>query len=171
MMHQILSVVYLVLFCLFLLAGIVMVPFTLPGTWMIALGAVLFSLVRDYKASSDWVVIAIVVGLALLGEIVELATSAFGAKKEHVPTGAVVCSLIGGLVGAIIGVPVFLIGALLGLLIGTFLGAFLYSLVKKGNVAEALSQALVILASRVVAIFAKTSVAVCMAVYLLFKVF
>lgn len=171
MLHTTLSITYQVLLCLFLTAGVVMVPFTLPGTWVIAVAALLYSLVRDFQASSDWVVIGILVGLALVGEGIEFLTGTLGAKRENVPTGAIVCSMIGGIVGAIIGVPVFLVGALLGLLLGTFLGALIYCLVKDGHVRQALRHSWSILTSRVVSIFAKTSVAIGMAVYVLFKVF
>jgi uncharacterized protein len=171
MAHQILSVTYQVLLCLFLLAGVVMVPFTLPGTWVIVLAALLYSLVKDYHIVGDWKVLLVLIIMAVAGEVVEFVTGALGAKKADVPTGAVVCSMIGGILGAVIGVPVFLIGALLGLLIGTFLGAFIYQLIKDGQVRVALKDSFVVLTSRVIAIFAKTAIAVGMAIYLLWMTF
>src|SRR5262245_53268118 len=107
MTHQILSVTYQVVLCLLTVGGIVLVLFTLPGTWVIAAAALLYSLVRDFQASSDWVVIVWLVVLALIGEAIEFATGTLGPKKVEVPTGAIVCSIIGGIVGAIVGVPVF----------------------------------------------------------------
>jgi uncharacterized protein YqgC (DUF456 family) len=171
MAHQILSITYQVVLCLLLVGGVVMVFFTLPGTWLIAVAAFLYSLVRDFDTSSDWIVIAWLAGLALIGEIVEFATGTLGPKKVQVPTGAIVCSIIGGIVGAIIGVPVFLIGAVLGLLIGTFLGALAYTLIKDGQIRAALRHAAAVLTSRVISIFAKASIAVGMVVYLLISVF
>jgi hypothetical protein len=170
-MHSVLSVTYQVLLCLLLAGGVAMVLFTLPGTWLIAVAAFLYSLVRDFDASSDWIVLVWLAVLALIGEVVEFVASTLGPKKVEVPTGAIVCSIIGGIIGAIIGVPVFLIGAVLGLLIGTFLGALVYTLVKDGRVRVALRHAWAVLTSRVISIFAKTSIAVGMAAYLLVKVF
>lgn len=170
-MHSVLSVTYQVFLCLFLLAGVVMIPFTLPGTWVIVVASFLYALVRDYQASADWKVIAVLAGLALLGELIEFLTGTLGPAKEKVPTGAIVCSVIGGIAGAIIGVPVFLIGALLGLLLGSFFGAFLYCLVKDGHVRQALRHSWLILTSRVIAIFAKTAIGAGMVVFVLFKVF
>ena len=171
MTHQILSVTYDVLLCLLVVGGIVMVLFTLPGTWVIVAAALLYSLVRDFQGSSDWVVIVWLVVLALIGEIIEFVTGALGPKKAEVPTGSIVCSMIGGIIGAIIGVPVFLIGAVLGLLIGTFIGALIYTLIKDGRVGAALRHAWAVLTSRIISIFAKTVIAVGMSIYLLIKVF
>lgn len=171
MTQQILSVVYQVLLCALTAAGVGMILFTLPGTWVIVAAAFLYSLVRDFQAGSDWIVVAILAVLAGLGEVVEFAAGTLGAKKENVPTGAIVCSIVGGIVGAIIGVPVFLIGALLGLLIGTFIGALVYMLLKDGRVRVALKNAWAVLTSRVISIFAKTAIGVGMGVYLLLKVF
>lgn len=171
MVHQILSVTYQVVLCLLITGGVVLVLFTLPGTWLIAVAALLYSLVRDFQASSDWVVIAWLIALAILGEVVEFVTGALGPKKVEVPTGAIICSILGGIAGAIIGVPVFLIGAVLGLLIGTFVGALVYTLVKDGKVRVALRHAVAVLTSRVISIFAKTAIAVGMAVYILINIF
>ncbi len=106
----------------------------------------------------------------MVGEGIELLTSVIGAKSQEVPTGAVIVSLVCGIIGAIIGVPVFLIGSVLGLLLGTYLGALIYSLIQQGDVRKALDQSLVVLTSRVISIFAKTSVALGMAVYLVIKI-
>lgn len=171
MAHQILGVSYQVVLCLLLVAGVVMVLFTLPGTWVIVLAAFLYSLVRDFQTSGDWIVIAWLVGFALAGEAVEFATGALGPKKADVPTGAIVCSIVGGLLGAVIGVPVFLVGALLGLLLGTFLGAFVYMLIQDGRVGQAFKDSFVVLTSRVISIFAKTTIAAGMAIYVLIKTF
>lgn len=171
MIHHILSIASIVLLCLTLLAGVLMVPFTLPGTWVIVGAALLYSLVGDFHNSPRWLVVSILAGLAVVGEMLDYAASAVSAKKENVPAGAVICSILGGLVGAVIGVPVFLIGALLGLLIGTFLGAFVYSLIRKKIVSEAFRDSFVILTSRIISIFAKTALAMGMSVYVLFKVF
>jgi uncharacterized protein YqgC (DUF456 family) len=171
MAQQILSVTYEVLLCILTLGGVVMILFTLPGTWVIVAAAFLYSLVRDFQAGSDWTVLIILAVLAAVGEVVEFVAGTLGAKKDNVPNGAIICSIIGGIVGAIIGVPVFLVGALLGLLVGTFLGALIYMLMKDGRVGVALKNAWAVLTSRVISIFAKTAIAVGMGIYLLVKVF
>jgi uncharacterized protein YqgC (DUF456 family) len=165
------SYFYLTLFCVFLAAGLIAVPFTLPGTWIMLIAAILYSLVRVFQSTSDLKVILIVAGLAVVGEIVEFLTGTLGPKKVNVSTRAIIASVIGGIVGALVGVPIFLVGALLGLFLGTFLGALTYALIKEGNVETALRQAFAVLTSRVISVFAKTAIAAGMAVYLVMKVF
>jgi uncharacterized protein YqgC (DUF456 family) len=164
------GILILVLFILLLIVGVAIVPIGLPGTWLIVLDAFFYSLIRDFD-TKDWKVLLVVGTLALLGEAIEFLSGILGAKSQKVPNGAIIASMIGGIVGAIIGVPVFLIGAVLGLLLGTFIGALLYSLITHPHAGEAIRFAFVILFSRVISIFAKTSVAVTMVIYLLFKVF
>jgi uncharacterized protein YqgC (DUF456 family) len=166
------SYVILSLFILFLAVGILLVSLGLPGTWLIVADALLYSLLRDYKGETqDWKVVLFVAMLALAGEAIEFGASVLGARREKVPTGAIVASIAGGLLGAVIGIPVFLIGSVLGLLLGTYLGALIYSLITQPQAGEAFRFARSVLFSRVVSIFAKTTVAVVMSVYLLFKVF
>ena len=173
-----LNVVLNTFFVLFLLAGVVLVPFTLPGTWLIVLTATMYAIVRDYHfagqqmtGSSDWKVILTLLIFALAGEIVEFYTGIIGAKKYQVPNGAIVCSIIGGLIGAIVGVPVVFVGAIFGLLLGTFLGAFIYLLFTAVSPKESFKMALATLCSRVVAIFAKTVIAMAMVIFLFIHTF
>lgn len=170
-MHAVLSVSYQVLLCFLLVAGLVMVLFTLPGTWLMVVAALLYSFVRDFQASSDWKIILWLIVLALIGEAIEFVTGTLGPKREKVPTGAIVCSIIGGIIGAIVGVPVFLIGAVLGLLLGTFLGALAYTFFKDGQIRIAFQHARAVLTSRVISIFAKGAIALGMAIFILINVF
>ncbi|MBF0492801.1 MAG: DUF456 domain-containing protein [Deltaproteobacteria bacterium] len=153
------------------LVGVALVPLGLPGTWLIFALSFLYSLLWNFsRSSSDFKVLALLFILALMGEILELFVSFWGAKKLQVSTGAFWASLAGGLLGALIGVPVFLIGSLLGLLLGTFLGAFVYEYVKRQSFKNATLSAFAVFFSRMVASFMKTALALGMWVYLLFKV-
>lgn len=166
------SYVILSLFILFLVIGILLVPLGLPGTWLIALDAFLYALVRNFDGTTeDWKVVMLVVFLALAGEIIEFGIGIAGAKREKVPNGAIVASIAGGILGAVIGVPVFLIGSVLGLLIGTFVGALIYGLFTSHHLPDAFRIAKAALFSRAIALFAKTAIALGMSVYLLFKLF
>lgn len=160
-----------VFFCV--IVGILMVPLGLPGTWLIVVGAMLYSIFFGFDggASSPWAVNAILLGLAIFGEIVEFFVGTLGSKPLKVSNGAIICAFIGGIVGGIIGVPVFLVGALLGIFVGAFLGALIYEWVTLKNFGRALVNATAVLATRVVATFLKTSLALGMGIYLLFKIF
>jgi uncharacterized protein YqgC (DUF456 family) len=157
---------------LLILAGIVLVPLGLPGTWIIVGGAVLYSFFYNFSpTSSDLWVIAILIILAVIGEVLEFLVGTLGGKKLEVSTGAIVASFVGGILGAIIGVPVFLIGSLLGLLLGVFLGALIYELIVTKDMGLALRAAIAVFFSRLVASFMKTCIAVVMGIYLGFKIF
>ncbi len=76
-------------------------------------------------------IVAVLCGLALIGEAVELLTSVFTAKKAGASRQAAWGGLAGGLAGMILLsflVPVPLLGTLVGALLGCFLGATLAEL-------------------------------------------
>ena len=106
-------------------AGLVLVPFGLPGLWVMALGVIGYGWLTGFHTVGVWI-IALVIGLAFLGEIVDwwlgfrFATKYGGSKRAG--WGA----LIGGIVGAIVGVPVPVIGSVIGAFIGSFAGAALF---------------------------------------------
>ena len=65
-------------------------------------------------------------GLAVIGELMDLAAGALGAKKGGASRRGVIGAFVGGLGGALVGtflIPIPLIGTLLGALGGTFAGA------------------------------------------------
>jgi len=163
----------LALVSLSILAGIFMVPLGLPGTWVIALGGVLYSLFQPFDggSSSPVAVDLVLIGLAVFGEVMELLVGTLGSKPLQVSNGAIACAFIGGIVGAIVGVPVFLVGSLIGLFIGAFVGAFFYEWLTLKNFGRAFVNASAVLATRMVATFHKTTLAVGMGLYLVFKVF
>lgn len=98
----------------------------LPGTWlMVASTAVVAWLYWDQGMFSHWTLAALV-GLAVLGEILEFVAGMFGAKSAGGSRGGAFGALLGGLVGAVAGtfvIPVPVFGSLLGACIGAFLGA------------------------------------------------
>ena len=163
--------ILLISFICLLIFGVMIVPLSLPGSFVLFLDALLYSIFVGFPGSKTWVVLLISGMLVALGEGIEFFTTTVGPKKEAVPGGAIAASIIGGIIGAIIGIPIILIGSVLGLFVGTFLGAFLYSVATHKKTREAMRIATITLCSRMVAIFAKTMVALVMAVYLLIKVF
>ena len=80
---------------------------------------------------TTWLTIAILIGLAALGEAIEFGTSVVGTKKMggsgRGATLSVVGSVIGGIAGAILGlpIPIPLVGSLVGSLLFASLGAFI----------------------------------------------
>lgn len=117
------DILVLILFVLFSLLGLLSLVFNLPGNFIILTLCVLYGWYGGFMEIT-FTVIAVLAGLALLGELLEFLLGVAGAKKWRSSNAAVVGSIAGGIVGAILGVPFFFgIGALVGGLLGAFLGA------------------------------------------------
>jgi len=108
-----------------ILAGLLLIPLGLPGLWVMVGGILAFGWLTSFR-SVGVATIAIVLGLAFLGEIIENWIGFRYAKRFGGSTRSGWGALIGGLVGAVIGVPVAIIGSVIGAFIGSFLGAGLF---------------------------------------------
>jgi uncharacterized protein YqgC (DUF456 family) len=70
--------------------------------------------------------VGLVIGLALLGEVVEAWIGFRFAQRYGGSSRAGWGALVGGLTGAVVGVPVPLIGSVIGGFLGAFAGAALF---------------------------------------------
>jgi uncharacterized protein YqgC (DUF456 family) len=125
-MSHVLPVVLLGVCCIL---GLVLVPLGLPGLWVMVAGVIGYGWLTDFR-SVGVATIAVLLGLAFLGEIIEAwlgfrFARSFGGSRRSA-WGA----LVGGIVGAAIGVPVPIVGSVIGAFLGSFAGAavFEYSL-------------------------------------------
>jgi len=105
--------------------GLVLVPLGLPGLWIMVAGVVGYGWLTAFR-SVGVATIAIVLGLALLGEVIEAwlgfrFARTFGGSRRSA-WGA----LVGGIVGAVMGVPVPVVGSVIGAFVGSFAGAALF---------------------------------------------
>lgn len=161
--------------------GIVLALLTLPGTWLIVVGAIILQygapasaglFGRDMPPLFDvWTLVACA-GIALAAEIIEFAASALGAKKAGGGASGAIFSIIGGLVGAILGsfvVP--LIGTIIGGVAGAGIGAVLGERhVGKKSWADASRVGQGAAAGRLVATIAKSAAAALIGLILLVAV-
>ncbi len=105
--------------------GLVLVPLGLPGLWIMVAGVVGYGWLTAFR-SVGVATIAIVLGLAFLGEVIEAwlgfrFARTFGGSRRSA-WGA----LVGGIVGAVMGVPVPVVGSVIGAFLGSFAGAALF---------------------------------------------
>lgn len=106
------------------LIGVLLTLVTLPGTWFIILVALACQWWRE--GLFEWWTIAVCAVLALVGEVVEFAWSARGAKRTGGTRPGMIGSIVGGLIGAVVGtflILIPLVGTIIGAAVGAGLGA------------------------------------------------
>jgi hypothetical protein len=114
-------------FALAAVAGLLMIPLGLPGLWVMIGGLLVYGWLTDFR-SMGIATIAIVLGLALLGEVIESWLGFRFAKRYGGSSRSGWGALIGGIAGAIVGVPVPVVGSVIGAFLGSFAGAALFEL-------------------------------------------
>ena len=102
-----------------------LVPLGLPGLWVMVAGVVGYGWLTDFRTIGV-VTIAVVAGLALLGELVELWAGFRLTQRYGGSNRAGWGALLGGIVGAGVGVPVPIVGSVIGAFLGSFAGAALF---------------------------------------------
>ena len=107
------------------LAGLAMIPLGLPGLWVMVGGILAYGWLTGFR-SVGVATIVIVLGIALLGEIIDNWLGFRFAKRYGGSSRSGWGALIGGLVGAVVGVPIAIIGSVIGAFIGSFIGAALF---------------------------------------------
>ena len=113
------------IFAAAILAGLLLIPLGLPGLWVMVGGILAYGWLTAFRTVSV-ATIAVVLGLAFLGEIIENLIGFRYAKRYGGSTRSGWGALLGGLVGAVVGVPVPVIGSVIGAFLGSFLGAALF---------------------------------------------
>ena len=118
------------------LVGLVLIPFGLPGLWVIVLGILGYGWLTDFRSMSGGF-IALILGLAVLGEAAEAWIGFHFARRYGGSSRAGWGALLGGLVGAVVGVPVPIVGSVVGGFVGAFAGAavFEYTRARRSEVA------------------------------------
>ena len=144
------------------LAGLLLIPFGLPGTWLQVGAVVAFGFLTDFATLGT---VPIVTGLALavVGEVVEFALGGRYARKYGGSRRAAWGAILGGLVGAFVGVPVFLVGSVIGAFVGAFAGAALMELTRSPDTRAALRVGWGAFVGRMVATAAKSAIGVAIA--------
>src|SRR5947209_14666906 len=103
----------------------------LPGNWMIVAATVLYAWLTSGPGSGGlrWAAVAIVMGLAVVGEVVEFGASATGVKRAGGSRRGAALALVGSVGGAMtglfVGVPIPVVGSVVAALLFAGLGALL----------------------------------------------
>lgn len=146
------------LLIIFSILGFLAIFFTSFGTFIILLGAMLFSWMTEFVIF-DPATLIIFFLLYGLGEVLEYVFTAFGAKSVGASNAAVVGAILGGVVGAMLGVTFFGIGIFAATFLGIFFGAFLMEYLIHRDFEKSLFAGLGSLAGRIGSIFVKVLIA------------
>ncbi len=116
--------------------GILLTVFRLPGNWLIVAAAGLYQWLA-VDEGGGWTVLAILVGLAVFGEVAELLASVVTAQKAGASRQAAWGGLIGGFAGMFLfSLPVPVFGTLAGAVIGCFAGALIVEWRVRGKLGQ-----------------------------------
>jgi uncharacterized protein YqgC (DUF456 family) len=152
------------------LAGLVLIPFGLPGLWVMVVAILADGWMTDFHSLSGGI-IALAVGLALLGEVIESWLGFRFARRYGGSSRAGWGALVGGLVGAMIGVPVPVIGSVIGGFVGAFIGAALFEYSRARHTETAARAGWGAVLGRAVAAAAKMGLGIVIAVTALYTAF
>ena len=132
------SIIGMIIFWLVLLAGIVVIPFGIAGTFVIVVDAFVLGLLTHFVRMTPGFLIALLV-ISLLVEGIEFVLGAWAAKRFGSSAWGMWGAILGGFFGAIWFTPfVPPIGTLLGAFVGAFGGAFLLEVLHEKDVSRAL---------------------------------
>jgi uncharacterized protein YqgC (DUF456 family) len=153
----------LLVLALCLVVGLVLVPLGLPGLWVMAAGVLAYGGLTEFR-SVGVATIAVVLGLAFLGEILEWWIGFGLARRYGGSRRAGWGALLGAIVGAVVGVPVPIVGSVIGAFVGSFGGAALFEYSLSGTAATAVRAGWGAMLGRAVAAGAKVAIGVVIAV-------
>jgi len=161
-------VALLVLLAVFLV-GLALVPFGLPGLWLMVLGIVGYGWVTDFRAVGV-VTMGVVFGLALAAELLEAWLGFRFAKRYGGSSRAGWGALVGGLIGAVVGVPLPLVGSVIGAFAGAFVGAAVFELTHSRTLGGAMGAGWGAVLGRAAAAALKVALGLVMGVVTLFAI-
>jgi uncharacterized protein YqgC (DUF456 family) len=105
--------------------GVLLIPFGLPGNWVIAASGLL-----GLSLGLGWAPFLILLVAAAVAEILEFQTTMRYTKKSGAGKSGIWGAFVGGFFGAILGTPIFpVVGTLLGAAVGAFAGAALFEVI------------------------------------------
>ena len=145
-----------------LFVGLIMIPFGLPGTWVMVAGAFGYQLLVPESGIGLFTVVGTII-LALVAEVFEWVLGASYVKKYGGSRRSAWGAIIGGLIGVMVGLPVPIVGSVVAGFIGSFVGALVAELSRGTERQDATKVAWGALVGRAVATAMKVAVGVVIA--------
>ncbi len=127
-----------VVFVLVLFAGLAVIPFGIPGTFVIVLDSFIYGWATGFRPVTLEFV-GILLAISLVVEGIEFFFGALAARKYGSSAWGMWGALLGGFLGAIYWTPLFPpIGTFVGAFAGAFVGAFVLELLSQRDAHRAL---------------------------------
>ncbi len=139
-----------------MVAGVVMIPFGLPGLWFI----VVVTLALVLAGGVGWTVGLLVAGVAAVAELAEFLVVARFGRAYGGSTRAFWGAVVGGLLGLFVGVPVPIVGPVITAFVGTFVGAGAVTLFETRSLRQSARVGWGVVLARTVAVGLKVGVSV-----------
>ena len=158
----------LALLVIVLVFGLLLIPFGLPGLWLMVGATLVFSYLAPAGRGPGVMTLIAITLLALVAEVIEFVLGGRYARKYGGSRRAGWGAILGGLVGAVVGVPVPLIGSMIGAFIGAFAGALIAELTHGTAVGTATRVAKGALIGRAVAVAVKVALGLVLIVWVVF---
>ena len=157
----------LLLLAIVLIMALIMIPFGLPGLWVMLGAAVIYTYTGGGAAIGTATLVLIGV-LAVIAEVIEYVLSARYVRIYGGSRRGAWGAIIGGTIGAIMGVPIPIIGSLVGAFAGSFVGAMVAELGAGAGRKDASRAAFGALVGRAVAAAMKVALGLAIAVWIFF---
>jgi len=168
----VLAVIGYVFFFLIMFVAILSILIGLPGCWVILVETLVYCLIPPMFHKISMLEFAVLLLMALAGELFEFLITAYGAKKFGASNKAVIAALAGGLIGAILVNNLFpIIGALVGAFAGVYLGAFLYTYLADRELGKAAKAGIGAFMGRMGAVLVKGTMAIAISGFIISQMF
>jgi uncharacterized protein YqgC (DUF456 family) len=153
-----------------LLAGLLLIPLGLGGTFIIFGVALVTGLVTQFERV-EWQTLVVLGILAVIGEIVESFLGVFAVRRYGATRAAMLGTFFGGIVGGIAGTGVVpILGSLIGAFVGACLGAVVGELIQRHELEPSMRAGFGALVGRLFAIAIKFEIGVVMVTILVWRV-
>ncbi len=160
----------LVILDIVLLVSLLVVPLGLPGNFVIV-GAALIAGFATRFVPIGWIDIAAMLGLAVIGEVVEGFLGSAMAGRYGASKWGMVGAFGGGLIGAVLGTAAMpVLGTLIGSFIGTAGGAILVEWALGATTSDGARAGFGALLGRSLSTLFKLSIGMAMAIYVMIRV-
>lgn len=160
-----------ILVAVLLFLGVILTMISLPGNWFILVVAALYGFSTGFVHLSIPYLLMLL-ALVLLGEAVEFAAGALGAKRQQASKQAMLAAVVGGVAGGLAGTAVLpVIGSIGGALAGAFGFSYFAEYAATGSREQSRRVASSVLVGQIIGMVVKLAIAIGVTVAVVSKLF